>query len=147
MKNHGSGNKESSKERNETPGQTKKKGSAHIYGFGRACSPQSLGNRWGLPASPAIPRASGSGVGLDKTTMVLSHMMGWSQGQIRAKWIAKILSHFGTSYEVWRNGDTGLSAHLLSQGQGLSSLGLQKRACCPPLPLPRIWQAQAHVPT
>lgn len=121
------------------PWQTTEKDLAGISGFGQACPPQT-----GLPASFVIPRASGSGVGWEKNTVVLSRVTGQSQGQIKAKWIAKILPHFGTSYERWRNGSTGLSAH--RDGNPPPQIS-QERACRPPLPLPRIWQGQAHVPT
>jgi len=72
-----------------------------------------------LPASIAIPRASGSGAGLGKTTVVLSRVTGQSQGHISAKRRVKMWSRSGTSYHGRGNGGTRLSARLLSRGQEL----------------------------
>lgn len=145
-----SGNKESIREKKKNKhktGQTTSKDSAYIVDLGQVCPPPSLGSWWGCQfPSPSKGQA----------------VQGWAW--IEPPWY----------YHVWQDRaktrpeqsgvlecnlmlglprkDTETAAlnslhSPLSWGQGLISPAVQKRACCPPLPLPRIWQAQAHVPT
>lgn len=78
-------NKESSKEKNKTPGQTTSKDSAYIVGFGAGLPTSKPGQLVGLPVSLTIPRASSSGVALDKTTVVLPHVTRQGQDQIKVE--------------------------------------------------------------
>lgn len=117
MKNHSNGNKDSSKERNETPRQQQRKTQLLFLDLGRLSYLQA----WGADRTASLPCHPRGQAVLEWAwaKVVLLHVTGQSQGQLRTEWIAKIWSHFGMSYEGWRNDRTRLSAHLLPWGQEL----------------------------
>lgn len=145
MKNHSNGNKDSSKERNETPRQATEKDSSLISRFGLACLPPKLGGQTGLPASPAIPRPSSSGVGLGRSSTIA-----YDRTEPRPVENSGLLK-----YDLileWAMRDEEMKApgslHTSHHGDRNSSPHIsQEWTYYSPLPLPRVWQAQAHVPT
>lgn len=142
MKNHGSGNKESSKERNKTPGQTTETWLVFLD-LGKLIHLQAWVTE-GSASLPHHPQGKWFFVGLEKTTMVLSRMTEPRPDQSGLLKYDLILGLATKDGEMVAPGSLCTSCHGDRDSFPQTSV---ERACCAPLPLPRIWQAQARVPT